>query len=106
MLLRSRSIPLVSHHTKVSWRLSNACRLMWSLRTPTARGENCSEEEALFVFESEEARRTLCRFHRLLLKAPELKAMSVDCRFDRIAGEIVRGSGLGRMAPICRQGLN
>jgi hypothetical protein len=33
-------------------KLRNACRLMWSLRTPTARGENCSEEEAPFVFES------------------------------------------------------
>jgi hypothetical protein len=32
-------------------KLRNACRLMWSLRMPTARGENCSEEEASFVFE-------------------------------------------------------
>jgi hypothetical protein len=29
---------------------------MWSLRTPTARGENSSEEESSFTFEQMEAR--------------------------------------------------
>jgi hypothetical protein len=75
--------------------LRNACRLMLSLPIPMARGENCSKKEAPFAFESDGGRRSLCGFHCLSLKAPELKANSVDRRFDRIAGKIVRRSGLG-----------
>ncbi len=67
---------------------------MWSSCGSTARGENCSEEEAPFGLKQVESRRTLRRFHRFWLKAPELKAMSVNRRFDRISGKIVRRSSV------------
>jgi hypothetical protein len=65
------------------------------IAAPTARDENCSEETMLVLFETDGNPPALFRFHRLWFKAPELKAVSVDCRFDRMAGKIVRRSFLG-----------
>jgi hypothetical protein len=92
-LKRSSAFFLEVMKISFALKLRNACRVMWSWCTPTARGKNCSEEEAPFAFESDGSpRRALCRFHRLWFKAPELKAVSADGLFDRISGKIVRRS--------------
>jgi hypothetical protein len=52
---------------------------MWSLCSPTARDENCSEKAVLADG------KLLFRLHRLWFKAPELKAMSVNRLFNEIA---------------------
>jgi hypothetical protein len=53
------------------------------------------KRQCRFCSRQMEADRALFRFHRLWFKTPELKAMSVDRFFDRMAGKIVRRSVLG-----------
>src|SRR5258708_32814973 len=67
---------------------------MWSLRGSTAWSrELCRRRGELFSVEVRRCRRSLCH---LWFDGPELKAMSADGLFDRIAGKIVRRSVPGR----------